>query len=60
MPRIRDILQEVGVPFTMLTCGSYAEDFPGIVKELSDLGYEINAHTYSYSVAATELSLAVR
>jgi peptidoglycan/xylan/chitin deacetylase (PgdA/CDA1 family) len=58
MPRIRDILQEVAVPFTMLTCGSYAEDFPRIVKELSDLGYEINAHTYSYSVAATDLSLA--
>jgi allantoinase len=56
VPRLREILQEEGIAFTFLTCGSFAEDFPELVRSLSDLGYEINAHSYSYSVHTPELS----
>lgn len=54
--RIRDILQEEGIKFTFLVTGSYAEDYPEITKQLAELGYEINAHTYSYSITTPELT----
>jgi peptidoglycan/xylan/chitin deacetylase (PgdA/CDA1 family) len=47
--RIRDVLVEEGIPFSMLITGSYIEDFPEIVKELAELGFEMNAHCWSYS-----------
>jgi peptidoglycan/xylan/chitin deacetylase (PgdA/CDA1 family) len=56
VPRIREILQEEGIAFTFLTCGAFAEDFPELVRGLSDLGYEQNAHSYSYSVQTPELT----
>lgn len=54
--RMRDILRELNIKITLLTCGSYAEDFPEITKELADLGHEVNGHTYSYSTATVDLT----
>ena len=52
--RLRNIWKELGLTITQLVTASYAEDFPEIVKELADLGHEINNHTYSYSIATVD------
>ncbi|MDB5576274.1 MAG: urate catabolism protein [Bradyrhizobium sp.] len=57
MRRIKEMLEELKVPFSMLVTGSWCEDFPEITKELADIGCEMNAHTWSYSEFFTSLDL---
>ncbi len=57
MRRIKEILEEEEVIFSMLATGSWCEDYPEITKELCDMGCEINAHTWSYSEFFTSLNL---
>ena len=54
--RMRDVLKDLDIKVTLLVSGSYAEDFPEIVKEMAALGHEVNAHTYSYSTATVNLT----
>lgn len=56
--RLKEVLEELGIAkqFVVLVCGSYAEDFPEQVKAFADIGCEINAHTYSYSIGTVELT----
>lgn len=56
MRRIKEILVEEKMPWSMLCTGSWCEDFPEITRELKDIGCEMNAHVWSYSEFFTSLS----
>lgn len=47
-PRILDILDEYQVKATFFMIGSRMEEYPEIVKEVSDQGHLIANHTYSH------------
>jgi polysaccharide deacetylase family protein (PEP-CTERM system associated) len=46
--RVLEVLDEVGVKATFFVQGRVAEAFPRLVRELVELGHEVQAHGYSH------------
>ena len=55
VPRILDVLDELGVPATFFVPGWVAERRPHLVPSIVDRGHEVAHHSYSHR-SATELS----
>ncbi|WP_084965188.1 polysaccharide deacetylase family protein [Thermoactinospora rubra] len=48
LPRILDLLDELGVPATFFVPGWVAEHRPGLAKSIADRGHEVAHHSYSH------------
>lgn len=55
VPRILDVLDELGVPATFFVPGWVAEGRPNLVPSILDRGHEVAHHSYSHR-SATDLS----
>ncbi len=55
VPRILDLLDELGVPATFFVPGWVAEGRPHLVPSILDRGHEVAHHSYSHR-SATDLS----
>ena len=51
MDLIYEILERTGKSATFFVVGWMAEKYPHIIKEISDLGYEVGSHTHLHQLA---------
>jgi peptidoglycan/xylan/chitin deacetylase (PgdA/CDA1 family) len=47
MPRMFDIISRANLPLTLWTSGIAAEEFPDVIRDAADRGFEIGGHSYS-------------
>jgi allantoinase len=56
MPRMFEIVSQAGLPLTLWTSGLAAEEFPEVIKNAAERGFEIGGHSHTQGRYISSLS----